>query len=60
MPQHVVVNFGHDVVPILAVDVADVGGVDLVLVLDAGYEARHGRRNEVQRRVHFFSLLKNI
>ena len=31
--QHVVVDLCHDAVPVLAVDVPDVGSVDFVLVL---------------------------
>ena len=57
MPQHVVVDLRNNTVAVLAVDVADVGGVDFVLVLDGGDEAGDGGRDQVQGSVHILSFL---
>lgn len=58
MSKHIIVYLGHNTVLVLPVDVADIVGADLVLVLDAGDKPRHCGGHQVQGGVHLFRLLQ--
>ena len=60
MPQHVVIDLGHNSIFVLPVEESDVGGVYFVLVLNGRDKAVDGRGDEVERSVDVLGLLSHV